>query len=260
MKLICGVGNNAAWVVMMNAYDEAKKCKSFKRSLRGGHTVKWYFNKAVNAFKAYEHTLTHPKANRMFHVADMDAGTRRKYGDITDEDYYEFWKGIGGVAYSKTKPFTYSLWNKYRVSLVNHGINDAEHIAWVMTAQAALELACDMHKMAIDECVSGYDIPREIACHIFGQFSLRKVADEWRNAMMLLAPEIEPIQLDSVEERNIDLGIQQMMDAWMNPELLYSSTEDAVADYEEIFATKGFMKKALREIAEVKAKTIAELQ
>jgi hypothetical protein len=78
-------------------------------------------------------------------------------------------------------------------------------------------------------------------------------------AMMLLTPETEAFKLDSVEQRNIELGLEQMMAAWLNPELLYNSTSVAVEDYEEIFATKGFVKKVQREIAEVQAETLREL-
>ena len=244
-KLVCGVGNNAAWLAMMDAYDHAKRCKAFRRSLRGGHMVGWYFKKAVN---------------RMFHVADMTEDVRRKYGDISDAEYYEFWKGVGGVAYAKTQPHITSLWNKYRVSLIKHDVKDAEHVAWVMTAQAAIDLSLAMYESAMKECETGMNLHRKLLDGIFGQFSLKTVSKDWMRAMMLLAPETDNYQLDSTEERNIDLGLQQLMEAWLDPELLYSSASGAVDDYEEIFATKGFVKKVQREIAEVRAETLKELE
>ena len=67
-KLVCGVGNNAAWLVMMDGYDHAKRCKVFRRSLKGGHMVGWYFKRAVNDFKDYERQLLTTEKNRMFHV------------------------------------------------------------------------------------------------------------------------------------------------------------------------------------------------
>ena len=259
-KLVCGVGNNAAWLVMMDGYDHAKRCKAFRRSLRGGHMVGWYFKKAVNDFKDYERQLLTTGKNRMFHVADMTEDVRRKYGDISDAEYYEFWKGVGGVAYAKTQPHITSLWNKYRVSLVKHDVKDAEHVAWVMTAQAAIDLSLAMYESAMKECETGMNLHRKLLDGIFGQFSLRTVSKDWMRALMLLAPETDNYQLDSTEERNIDLGLQQLMEAWLDPELLYSSASGAVDDYEEIFATKGFVKKVQREIAEVRAETLKELE
>ena len=259
-KLVCGVGNNAAWLVMMDGYDHAKRCKAFRRSLRGGHMVGWYFKKAVNDFKDYERQLLTTGKNRMFHVADMTEDVRRKYGDISDAQYYEFWKGVGGVAYAKTRPHITSLWNKYRVSLVKHDVKDAEHVAWVMTAQAAIDLSLAMYESAMKECEKGMNLHRQLLDGIFGQFSLKTVSNEWMRALMLLAPETDDYQLDSTEERNIDLGLQQLMEAWLDPELLYSSASGAVDEYEEIFATNGFVKKVQREIAEVRAETLKELE
>ena len=259
-KLVCGVGNNAAWLAMMDGYDHAKRCKAFRRSLKGGHMVGWYFKKAVNDFKDYERQLLTTGKNRMFHVADMTEDVRRKYGDISDAEYYEFWKGVGGVAYAKTQPHITSLWNKYRVSLIKHDVKDAEHVAWVMTAQAAIDLSLAMYESAMKECETGMNLHRKLLDGIFGQFSLKTVSKDWMRALMLLAPETDNYQLDSTEERNIDLGLQQLMEAWLDPELLYSSASGAVDEYEEIFATKGFVKKVQREIVDVRAETLKELE
>ena len=259
-KLVCGVGNNAAWVVMMEGYDHARRCKAFRRSLPGGHTVGWYFRRAVNDFNQYERHLLTTQTNRMFHVADMSNDVRRKYGNISDAEYYEFWKGVGGVAYDKTKPLITSLVNKYRVSLVQHDVRDAEHVAWVMTAQAALDLAGAMYESAMKECEKGLELHRKVLDEVFSQFSLKTISKDWMRALILLAPETDPIKLSDVEERNIDLGLQQLMEAWLDPELLYSSASGAVDDFKEIFATKGFVKKVQREIAEVRDETMRVLE
>ena len=146
------------------------------------------------------------------------------------------------------------------MSLVKHDVKDAEHVAWVMTAQAAIDLSLAMYESAMKECETGMNLHRKLLEGIFGQFSLKTVSKDWMRAMMLLAPETDDYQLDSTEERNIDLGLQQLMEAWLDPELLYSSASGAVDDYEEIFATKGFVKKVQREIAEVRAETLKELE
>ena len=150
--------------------------------------------------------------------------------------------------------------NKYRVSLIQHGVKDAEHVAWVMTAQAALDLAGAMYESAMKECEVGLSLHRKVLDEVFSQFSLKTISKDWMRAMMLLAPETDPIKLSEVEERNIDLGLQQLMEAWLDPELLYSSASGAVEDFNEIFASKGFVKKVQREIAEVKAETLRVIQ
>jgi hypothetical protein len=129
-----------------------------------------------------------------------------------------------------------------------------------MTAQAALDLAGAMYESAMKECEVGLELHRKVLDEVFSQFSLKTVSKDWMRALMLLAPETDPIKLSDVEERNIDLGLQQLMEAWLDPELLYSSASGAVDDFKEIFATKGFVKKVQRELAEVKADTMRVLE
>jgi len=61
--------------------------------------------------------------------------------------------------------------------------------------------------------------------------------------------------LDEAEDRNIHLGIEQLVQAWLNPDMLYDSTQETIPDFDDIFRTKGEMKKAMREIAEYKEET-----
>lgn len=258
VKLVCGVGNNAARLVMLEAYDHAKTHRRFRQSVKGGKRVNWYFKHTMNLFHDYERRLRRTEENRMFCVRDMSEEQRRKYGDITDGQYYDFWVAIGVPAYNKTRPLITSMQNKYRLSLQNNGVEDADQMAWVMTAQVALELACAMYESAIKECKTNYKLPERLLRFVFEQFSLRAVADDWKRAMMFLGPETEDIKPSEIEEKNIELGITQLSEAWMNHDLLYSSTADTVEVYDEVFATRGFQKKVMREIAEVRRQTQEE--
>lgn len=48
VKLACGVGNNAAWLVVLDGLDAARKCRRFRGS------VKMEFAKCVGMFRRYE--------------------------------------------------------------------------------------------------------------------------------------------------------------------------------------------------------------
>jgi succinate dehydrogenase/fumarate reductase flavoprotein subunit len=67
-------------------------------------------------------------------------------------------------------------------------------------------------------------------------------------------------ELEEVEERNINLGIIQLAETWANPDYMYDSVSESLPDYAEIFRTKGEMKKALRNIEEVRAQTWENLE
>ena len=261
VRLLCGVGNNAAWLVVLEAYGHAKQHRRFNQNIKGGKRVGWFFRRVMKLYHEYEHRLVDARQNRMFHVADMDEKTRRKYSKmITDREYFDFWVATGDPCYSKTHPLVTSLWNKYRLLLLHNDVVDADKVAWVLVGQAALELAVTMYDMAIDECERGYGIPRSLLEYTFGQFSMKEIADEWRRAMMTLAPETEPVKLSELDEKNIDLGIHQLMEAWLDYDTLYASTADTVAEYDEVFRTRGFQKKALQEIAEVRQETQQEYE
>ncbi len=66
--------------------------------------------------------------------------------------------------------------------------------------------------------------------------------------------------LDPVEDKNIEMGIVQLAETWVNPGYIYDSISDTLPEYEEIFRTKGEMKKALRNIEEVRAQTWENLE
>lgn len=260
VKLMCGVGNNAAWLVTLEAYDHVKQHRRYNQSMKGGKRVSWYFRRVMNLYHDYEDRLLNTQVNRMFHLADMDEKIRRRYGDITDQEFFDFWRAMGVPVYTETHPLVTSLWNKYRLSLVNNGIEEADKVAWAMTAEAVLQLAVTMYGEAIKDCEEGYGLPRDLLEHVFGQFSMKQMAEEWYNAMTAIAPETKPVKLTEVEEKNIELGIRQLMEAWLSNDTLYRAAADTAAEYDEVFATAGFQKKALREIAAVREETRKKLE
>ena len=65
--------------------------------------------------------------------------------------------------------------------------------------------------------------------------------------------------LDDIESRNIEMGLRQLCEGWIDTNTIFGSTMAAVEEYGEVFRTKGEQKKAMREIAEVKADTDAQL-
>lgn len=254
VKLICGVANNAARMVMNDGFIHARMCRRYRND------VKHAFRLASKEWATYERRLIYATENRMFHVADMTDDIRRTYGkNLTDREYYDFWASVGGPAYDKTKPMINSLWNKHRLSLQSHGVEDAEHVAWVLTAMAAIELAVQLHGKAISECYKGFRISYPVLTEIFGQFSLKGVRERWRRALTMLSPDSE-FKLDPTEKRNIEMGLTQLCEAWLDPALLYDSTMVSVEDYSEVFRTKGFQQKVLRQIAEVRDETMDVLE
>ena len=77
VKLVCGVANNATWLVMLDAHDQIKKHPRYR------HEVKRHYKMALDLFRKQERSLLYASQNRLFHVADLTPDARKQYGNIT---------------------------------------------------------------------------------------------------------------------------------------------------------------------------------
>lgn len=250
VKLVTGVANNCALLIMLDALDQVKKHPAYRQR------VKMLYGRAIEEWHDYERRLLYAEHNRFFHVEDMMASTRRHYGEhMTDKEYFEFWKGLGGKAYAESRPFVTSLWNKYRLSLINHKVDNVEPMAWALTGSACLTLAVQLYDKIIwqESKVSGIFL--NIMRHIFAGFSLANVLTAWNRAMRATDP--TEYDLDDVEYRNIQAGIAQLEELWSSHKLLYGSTLAAIPEYDDIFRTRQEMKNAMRNIAEARDEATA---
>ena len=152
VKLVMGVSNGCAIQIMLDCFSEvsgkATDPKTGQRKPahpRYRQAVKQAYKRAIDEYHDYEHRLVYATRNRFFHVEDLSPKYRKIYGNITDAEYFEFWKGTSAKAYQVSRPLVTSLWNKYRLSLLNHGISHPDILAWPMVAQACLTIAETMY-------------------------------------------------------------------------------------------------------------------
>lgn len=252
VKLVCGVASNTAICGMLDAHDKIRQHPRYR------HAVKAAYKDAIKTWHAYESALLHATENRFFHVDDMTPGTRKIYGNITDADYFEFWRSTGDLVYAKTYPLVTSLVNKYRLSLLHHGIAHPELTAWPLTAMVCLHIAQRAYHAVVEDAVANTPLPRWLVERTFKSFDLKPLCDSWDKAVQLT--DQTHYVLDKSEDRNIELGMEQLAQAWANPDNIFDSVQASIPEYAEIFRTKGEMKKALREIAETRAATEEELR
>lgn len=252
VKLVTGITNNTAIAVMLDAHDKIRQHPRYR------HAVKSAYKGAIKTWHDYESALLHATENRFFHVDDMTPKTRKIYGDITDADYFEFWRSTGDLVYAKTFPLVTSLVNKYRLSLLHHGIAHPELVAWPLAAMVALHIAQRSYHAVIEDAIANTPLPRWLVERTFKDFDIAPLCAAWDKAVQLT--DQTHYVLDSTEDRNIEMGMEQLAQAWANPDNIFDSVMASIPEYAEIFRTKGEMKKALREIAETRQATEAELK
>lgn len=249
LKLYIGACNNATFLVMMNALDAMKKHPIWRQRF---HKAKGMFMKALKEWKAYEYQLLHAKDNRMFHLADYAPEVRKKYGDISDQEYYDYWCSIGSFAYDYSKDMLNSLKYKYQKALDASKVEGAEYLAEAMLAMTCLNCCETMLEVHLENGVEHVGIQRPILDRFFGDFSLKKVRDVWYQALKLTIPQLIDKDFDPDNERNIQIGIRQLAERWADEKMLYHAINDATEDYQEVFRTEGEWKKALRIIHEAR--------
>lgn len=259
MKTMAGVANNAAWSACCEATRYIQQHPRYLSRVAGGHTVAYCYKRAFNALKLYERALVYADTNRFFHVADMPASARKRYGDITDREYYDFWAATGFVAYQRTRPFFTSLVNKLRLSFEAHGVDHADLAAWSNAAGLALEEAVNIYDRTIVACSRNWPlVPASAWRRVFGCFSLRDVATLWSSAHNSLTNGSDFFEPDPVELRNVVSGYEQLGEKWTSEDTIFGSLSETSANYEEVFRTNGEMKKAQRQFAEMRAAVAAE--
>ena len=245
IKTMTGIGNNAAWEACLEARDQLKK------HLRYRHLIKREFNLAIVEFKAYEKRLLHTETNRLFCVADLTPEYRKRYGNITDREYYDYWAATGQTAYHQKRQWMTNLWNKFRLSLIGHKVPNEEIVAWGMAADACLKLAVCIYENSIKSAEQEQGVPEVLLDAIFGDLNISSVEKRWDRALMILEPFTGTFELTEQEQRNIQLGLDQLQEEWTSCATLREALSETTEAYEEVFRTKGEMKKAMRMIEEI---------
>lgn len=250
---ISGISNGCTYYMMMDALDKIKHLPIFRNQ------VKMAFENCRRMWKRYERNLLYCNNERFFHVADMTPEVRKKYGNITDEEYFGYWLGLGGSAYQRSRALIGSLRNKYRLSLVAHDVPYADELQYVLTAQAGFSISCMMYEELTANIANTCKIPVSYIRSIYRKFYLKDIRDAWSKAMLLLEPKLFQYELTELEERNITHGLKDLENLWMEGDTIFGSLTDATEEYDDVFRTKGENKKALREIAEMHSNMDLEL-
>lgn len=245
VKVAAGVANNAAWMVVLEAHDHIRNHPNYR------HQVKRQFQQVLEQFHAYERGLIYADKNRMFRVADMGDKTRKIYGNISDREYYDFWTATGANVYTDTRLLVTSVQNKFRLVYDKHKFKHPNTLAWAYVGGACLTLAVQILKLTIDAVHDEYKIPSRACNEVFGQFLIDRIAKAWNEATRLLEPRAFGLELEDLEQKNINLGLQQIFDAWGDTSMHLEVTAATIADYDEVFRTKGEQKKARREVIEL---------
>lgn len=253
-KTIMCACNSSAHFVMNHAHDLVKHHPAYKGK------VKYAFKLANEAMVRYRRGLIASTSPRFFHIEDFPPHVRQRFApNATDTDYYDYWEAIGAQGYEKAKPFIFSMQNKYKKSLDAHKVNNADVVAWLFTAMAVLSTAVNIYESAVRKSIGAFGLSRKLVEANFYKFSLKGVCDAWSKALHTINL-VERYQLDEVEDRDIEQGLIQLAQIWINPDVVFGAAAEATADFPEIFSSKRQAQKQVAALYELKNDTEAELK
>lgn len=261
VKMACGIGNNAAWMCCLDAFDQIRKHPRINQSVKGGGTVRRGFKRCFAEFKRYEKQLVYGLDSPFFDVRELSPESRKIWGNISNQDYYDLWAASGFYAYTKTKPFFTSLVNKFRLAYIHLNAEHPEILAWGDAAAMALDTAVNIYNASIRACHRNYPFIKNGRFNMaYHDFCLDRVDKLWRDALTDLDPITKTGEFDKTEQRNIMLGQEQLEQQWLSEDSLFGSRIQAAEDYAELFRTKGTMKKFMGEFANRKVEFEKEVK
>lgn len=244
VKTTCGVANNAAWMACLEALGKVKEHPRYRKRAADGISIKKRFKDVVDQYHKYERNLLYGGPPYFFRLKDLPPDRRKSFGDITDSEYFDMWTAIGAQAYSRTRQFITCLVNKFKLSLESHGVKNADIIAWVITATTCLKIAVRVYGSALDNAGNTVGIAPSELNKIYKAFNMRVICELWMKAELAIEPSTD-YDLDGVELKNIQLGIMQLEEQWMNTQTLYGSAVDIFKEYDDVWRTPGEQKKAI---------------
>lgn len=243
MKRTLSGPNTAALLQIGNAIDAIKQTRYWQRE------TKYLFSLAINQVKAYRYGLLHPtgKCLPLFGVDNLDPEWKERYKkDLTDEEYLEFWEGIGGEMYADSEPYIKALRYKFERWFKAHGkTEDARNMAEVVVADYMVNLAGESFVKQSQHCQAHMPRLAYPISDLCGSLNIDPVAKAWHKAaerLFIGLPELDKRTLD-----DIILSVRQIIDLWTDPRELFEATDrtlDAFSD--DVFRTKGYYKKLKR--------------
>lgn len=235
LKAEMGIVFPFQWYGCLDIIDKVKATKHFKQGVKKG------LNGYISEMKIKRAQLLYPPhgSTRMFHVGDFNKSTLMKFREgITDEEYYDLWESQGLVAHAKNKTLINSLIWKLQKSFNERGDKNAEVLALLCAGEALIRLCLVHHKEKMKVFRDQYGYGLEDVHRCFEMFNIAKAAHQWHIALNSLDHNICEKLCEILDERNVVIGLKQIMEELTEVENVLNITRENVVNNREIFRNK----------------------
>ena len=145
---------------------------------------------------------------------------------------------------------------------MKHGVPCPDRTAWGLVGSSVLELAVETWERSMHSVHEAVPVlPVKTINSIYAPFNMQQVATAWHKACRALAPETENYHLEETEEKNIAIGLNQLRELLISPDLPFDATIAAVEDYQdEIFRSTRQARKSIQELKEMRTAAIEDIE
>lgn len=241
LKMFTGGAVNCALFMLHEALVQLEQCDTYR------HQAKVLLNRTRQDWQQYEHDLLHPGDGlRFFHLDDMQDEYRKRYGDITDAEYFEFWQGMGSEMYMQCHPDIIALCYKYERYLTRIGHRNAKAYATAMTADALLQLSCIVWDIITLQNQSAMPALSPSFRQLAQPLSPQRIADTFHQAIEVMFLSHSP-ELTALECADIKSSTDSISATWSDPITYTNIQESNIKSYaSDVFRTKGEVRKLLQ--------------
>lgn len=247
MLIITGISNNCALQIVGNSLEKIRKSPLCSK------TVKRRFERVRKEISLYEYKLEN-SPHKFFDVYDFDDQTKQLYRPgLSKSEYFDYWRASGNAGYTLIKNYIYALRHKYYIiERRKRTEEEASVMSDMAIAYTVLTLATAAYKDTVERCVRDTGLPKNRFAVFYKDFSLQPILDCWDKAMRSLGPEIWEDNCDEFDKSNINICANDLLRRWFSTDFIVDSLKKATEEYDDIFRTKGCMKKVLNSIEQIR--------
>lgn len=235
MKIEMGILFPFHWYACLDLIDKIKKTKYYRHSLK--HALKEY----LEVMRQKRIQLLNPPSG-MLPMFDPRRVELSMYGylrqDLTKEEYYDYWENNGILA---TKMFGHlidSMEHKWFKALRARGVECAKELSWLLTGHTMTTICSNHFQDTIKRYANSFKFAEDSVSEYFKMFDLSLAASKWHKAMECMVPDNGEVLVESLEDRNVALGLVQLLETIIEPKNVLQIERQNIVENRDVFVSK----------------------
>lgn len=254
LKLYMGCWYNVTMVLMQEAEYQLRQTGYYARMVKKLHSL------AMNAVQKFEHDMKHPQEGelKLFNMEGFNGEYREQFQkDLTDEEYFEFWQGLGGETWAKYKNYIMSMAYKWQRYLERVGARDAKVLSLVMATNEMLSFCAIGFQTVCDHEAASLPLMNMKVHRIFQALDPAPVQQAWHRMCQAIVGHLP--DMTDTERNDVRLSIDSVSQYLIDPLIIKQLEIDTVRQYAEVFGNRAKQSKAIDDMTAMREEIRQEM-